>query len=72
MQPSAYPVNKNVLLHIWQTFVRTGKVTREQEAILDPVILLSWRRCLARLNPRAVPRLAPHSRRSAGIATAGT
>ncbi len=59
MQPSAYPVNQKVLLHIWQTFVRTGKITRDQEAILDPVILLSWRRCLARLNPHATPRLAP-------------
>lgn len=58
MQPDAL-IDQNTLASIWQTFMQTGKVTREQKDLLDPTILLSWQRCMPRLNPQALPRLSP-------------
>ena len=58
MQPNAL-IDQNTLASIWQTFMQTGKVTREQKDLLDPTVLLSWQRCMPRLNPQALPRLSP-------------
>ena len=59
MQPTAFPVDQDALTETWRTFVQTGKVTREQQDNLDPTVLLSWKRCMPRLNPHATPRLSP-------------
>ncbi len=68
MQPSAFPVDQRVLTEIWGTFMRTGKVTREQQDILDPTVLLSWQRCMPRLNPHSTPRMSPiHSHALASV-----
>ena len=58
MQPNA-AVGQRTLAGIWQSFMQTGKLTREQKELLDPTVLLSWQRCLSRLNPHATPRLSP-------------
>jgi len=58
MQPNA-SLEQKTLAGIWQTFMQTGKVTREQKDLLDPTVLLSWQRCMPRLNPQARPRLSP-------------
>jgi transcriptional activator for dhaKLM operon len=58
MQPGVL-VDQNTLAGIWQTFMQIGKVTQEQKDLLDPTVLLSWQRCMSRLNPQAVPRLSP-------------
>lgn len=39
--------------------MQTGKVSGEQKELLDPTVLLSWHRCLPRLNPLSTPRLSP-------------
>lgn len=58
MQPNA-AVGQRTLAGIWQSFMQTGKLTREQKELLDPTVLLSWQRCMSRLNPHATPRLSP-------------
>ncbi len=59
MEPVAYPVNLDELARIWHSFISTGKINRQQKARFDPTVLQSWRRCMPRLNPRAIPRLSP-------------
>jgi transcriptional activator for dhaKLM operon len=58
MQPNA-TVDQDTLAVIWQTFTQTGKITRYQKNLLDPTVLLSWQRCMPRLNPLATPRSSP-------------
>ena len=59
MEPTAYPVDLNDLTDIWYAFMENGKISRQQESLLDPTVLQSWRRCMSRLNPYAAPRLSP-------------
>ena len=56
MEPIAYPFDLDALAHTWQAFMVQGTLSRQQEAALDPNVLQSWRRCMPRLNPHAVPR----------------
>jgi len=58
MEPTAYPIDLDGLARIWHAFVSAGKLNRHQEAQLDPTVLQSWRRCMLRLNPRAIPRIS--------------
>lgn len=58
MEPIAYPIDLGMLKRIWQAFVNTGRINQQQRARLDPTILQSWRRCMPRLNPWAVPRFS--------------
>ncbi len=56
MEPIAYPIDLGALADIWQTFMDQGALSRQQKSALDPNIAQSWRRCMPRLNPYAVPR----------------
>jgi transcriptional regulator of acetoin/glycerol metabolism len=56
MQPAAFPVAEETLSLIWDEFMRSGQVKWPQQAIADPAVLSSWRRCIHRLDPRANPR----------------
>lgn len=55
MQPGAYPVQHDRLWQIWHTFMERGRLAPEEEAVVDPAVLQSWRRCLPRLDCRAHP-----------------
>lgn len=54
MQPSARPIDAPGLRAAWERFTAGGGLAAE----LDPLIAGSWRRCAARLDPRAGPRWA--------------
>jgi transcriptional regulator of acetoin/glycerol metabolism len=56
MQPASFPVAEETLALIWDEFMRNGQVSWPQKAIADPTVLASWRRCIYRLDPRAMPR----------------
>lgn len=56
MQPASFPVAEETLSLIWDEFMRTGQVSWPQKAIADPAVLASWRRCVYRLDPQAIPR----------------
>ncbi|GAB4264154.1 MAG: dihydroxyacetone kinase operon transcriptional regulator DhaR [Candidatus Promineifilaceae bacterium] len=57
MQPIAYPVQHEKLLHIWQTFVENKKIVQDDSGLLpDPVVIQSWQRCSAILDPFKRPR----------------
>ncbi len=58
MQPSATPPSLDVLASLWRTFTETGQLTKSQADHMDPAVLQSWRRCIARLNPFTAPRPA--------------
>jgi len=53
MQPTAYPVDREKLLAVWQHFVEQGQLL---DGDLDPAIVRSWQRCAPRLNPYAPPQ----------------
>lgn len=57
MQPTAYPIQTELLEQAWRSFVDGGRVAESAEDLLDPAILRSWHRCAPRLDPRARPRL---------------
>ncbi|MFN2134791.1 MAG: dihydroxyacetone kinase operon transcriptional regulator DhaR [Candidatus Promineifilaceae bacterium] len=59
MQPTSVPVNQQALAGVWQTFMGGSQLSPTQQELLDPVIRLSWQRCLPRLNPFSTPRPAP-------------
>lgn len=59
MEPNAYPINLDLLAKIWLEFTESGRISRRHERMLDSNVLQSWRRCMPRINPYGVPRLAP-------------
>lgn len=65
MQPDAFPVQRDRLFQIWDAFMSTGRLSPEDESVLDPAILQSWRRCLPRLDHRARPH--PKSLKSSSL-----
>ncbi len=56
MQPVANPVDEKMLAQIWRSFTETGRIDGPEKAIVDPVVLRSWQRCIFRLDPLARPR----------------
>ena len=57
MQPWAFPFQLDALFQIWEQFVLQGRLSPEQEALLDPIVLRSWRRCGPRFDAFSRPRL---------------
>ncbi|MGQ9547779.1 MAG: hypothetical protein ACUVSY_19240 [Roseiflexus sp.] len=53
MQSSHYPVDWNRLSDIWHRFMTTGV----PDQMLDPIVAMSWQRCILRYNPHATPYL---------------
>lgn len=53
MRPTDYPFDLNTLTATWHAYTRGGpKAAAEQAAQeIDPLVLASWRRCRARLDP---------------------
>src|SRR3974390_1414251 len=47
MQPTRYPLNFHQLYAQWHDFVGRGVVDPE----VDPLIAMSWRRCIVKSNP---------------------
>jgi transcriptional activator for dhaKLM operon len=64
MQPTAYPIHLEQLTSAWRAFMETGKVSPEMVERLDPAVLQSWRRCIARLNPHSRVIPTPITRRA--------
>lgn len=58
MQPSAYPVDHELLERNWHSFVATGQLEVCEQNGLDPLVCRSWRRCVPLLDPWARPRPA--------------
>jgi len=56
MQPTAYPVSHNTLHQFWQSFVDNGRIVPVGDQQADPVVVRSWQRCTAILNPLRRPR----------------
>ncbi len=57
MQPTQYPVNFHALYASWRHFVEQGVL----DPNLDPLVAMSWRRCLRKHNPYtdgALPRIS--------------
>ncbi len=57
MQPTQYPINFHELYAHWRRFVEQGQLT----PAIDPLIAMSWRRCLPKHNPYTdgvLPRLS--------------
>ena len=57
MQPTQYPINFHELYASWRRFVEQGVL----DAQVDPLIAMSWRRCLRKHNPYtdgALPRIS--------------
>ena len=57
MQPTQYPVNFHELYASWRRFVEQGVLDPQ----VDPLVAMSWRRCLRKHNPYtdgALPRLS--------------
>jgi transcriptional activator for dhaKLM operon len=59
MQPTAYPIQQSMLADAWRLFTETGRVAADMSTQLDPAVLQSWRRCIARLNPQSQVIPAP-------------
>jgi transcriptional regulator of acetoin/glycerol metabolism len=57
MQPTAYPIQPEILEQVWQSFMETGRIGDVAGFAPDPTIIQSWKRCLPRLDPRAKPHL---------------
>ncbi|MBK8987232.1 MAG: PAS domain-containing protein [Chloroflexi bacterium] len=57
MQPTDYPIHRDVLKQFWYAFTKTGQVEPVNGQQLDPIVLRSWQRCAPRLSPRQAPRL---------------
>lgn len=53
MQLTSGPVDADLLVAIWQRFVATGAL----DPALDPIVAMSWQRCILRCNPYAVREL---------------
>lgn len=58
MQPVNFDQSPEAVAAIWETFMPTGTLPPETAALLDPVVLGSWRRCISRFNPQSRPRMA--------------
>ncbi len=57
MQPTQYPINFHHIYAQWHDFVEQGALDAE----VDPLVAMSWRRCMPRHNPRtagALPRVS--------------
>ena len=59
MLPTGFGVANETIERIWRTFTDTGRIGAEDAALIDPVVVRSWRRCVFRLNPLADFRPAP-------------
>jgi transcriptional regulator of acetoin/glycerol metabolism len=59
MQPANFPADLKAMAEVWQAFMRGEPLTVAQQEKLDPIVRLSWQRCLPRLNPYATPRVSP-------------
>jgi transcriptional activator for dhaKLM operon len=57
MQPTNYPIRRDVLKQFWYAFTKTGQAEPVNGQEPDPIILRSWQRCAPRLAPRQSPRL---------------
>jgi transcriptional activator for dhaKLM operon len=55
MQPTQYPINFHELYASWRRFVEQGML----EAQVDPLIAMSWQRCIRKHNPYTAGTL-PH------------
>src|SRR5258706_9912201 len=53
MQPGTIHFDLEALLAVWQKF-RTDN-TIPPEAVVDPLVLTSWQRCVPRMNPVGAP-----------------
>ncbi len=56
MQPSSNPLPLDILHELWFRFTQTGQLLKHEAEAMDPAVLQSWQRCIARLNPNARPR----------------
>ncbi len=57
MQPIQYPINFHRIYAQWHDFVEQGMLATE----VDPLVAMSWRRCMPKHNPRtagALPRVS--------------
>ena len=57
MQPTQYPINFHELYASWRRFVEQGALDPQ----IDPLVAMSWRRCLRKHNPYTdgvLPRLS--------------
>jgi transcriptional activator for dhaKLM operon len=57
MQPTQYPINFHEIYANWRRFVEQGTL----DAQVDPLIAMSWRRCVRKHNPYtdgALPRIS--------------
>lgn len=57
MQPTDYPIRRDILKQFWYAFMKTGQVQPVEGREPDPVIIRSWQRCAPRSDPRQLPRL---------------
>lgn len=63
MQPIQYPINHDWLATVWQQFIDYGLIDPQ----IDPVVVMSWRRCRPMHNPRTagkLPHISPDSLQS--------
>ena len=66
MQPTQYPVDLDQLTSAWRQFVEAGALNPQT----DPLVAMSWRRCLPKSNPHTagdLPRLSEESLQSLRI-----
>ncbi|MCO5185075.1 MAG: dihydroxyacetone kinase operon transcriptional regulator DhaR [Anaerolineae bacterium] len=57
MRPSDYPVDLDYLKRCWEQYMRAGvldSAENESGREIDPLVLASWRRCRARLDPHSM------------------
>ena len=57
MQPSDYPIRRDILKQFWYAFTKSGQVQAVEGRNPDPIIVRSWQRCAPRTDPRQMPRL---------------
>ncbi|MCB8920384.1 MAG: PTS-dependent dihydroxyacetone kinase operon transcriptional regulator DhaR [Ardenticatenaceae bacterium] len=56
MQPTSYPIRRDILKQFWYAFTKTGEVEPVAGIEPDPAVVRSWQRCAPRANPRQSPR----------------
>ncbi len=57
MQPTDYPIRRDILKQFWYAFTKWGQVNPVEGREPDPVVVRSWQRCAPRTDPRQRPRL---------------
>jgi transcriptional activator for dhaKLM operon len=53
MQPIGYPIQREALQQVWQTFVVKNQIEALPDLLLDPAVIESWQRCAVRLDAQA-------------------